>query len=387
MTSSTPGHNPTPNMIWWSWNANSGDTGGIVKDDWKEINWNKVAWLQKAAGLQPWALGVAGKLPGATGPSSVMVNGVPSAYGTNSMFDQSGGAKPVAPAAPAAAPASSSCVDKTTTDGFSCEQQKSWGKCSADWFVAAGFCQKTCGRCPPAPKAVEEIAPPEPAAAAAGGAAAAAAVPAVVPPAAAAAAAAVPGVVPATATAVVPPPPKPVAVPASSAAVEGAPEPLAAGIVAPAPASSAFPLSSSATKAAAGIVAPIAPAPASSAFPPSSSATKAAAASTRAMLKETGALALKPDGADATLADSAEIARMLEAANPTSPVSQEAAITAAASVLEGQSQGHVSAVMAQLRAAAAIDTVMEAAAATATAVDEAALFGAAKAAAAEALLE
>lgn len=27
MTTSTPGHNPTPNMIWWSWNANSGDTG------------------------------------------------------------------------------------------------------------------------------------------------------------------------------------------------------------------------------------------------------------------------------------------------------------------------------------------------------------------------
>ena len=100
MTSSTAGHNPTPNMIWWSWNANSGDTGGIVADNWKDVQWHKVAWLQKAAGLQPWALGVAGKLPGAAGPSPGMVNGQPSAYGTNSMFDQSGG-KPAAPAAPA----------------------------------------------------------------------------------------------------------------------------------------------------------------------------------------------------------------------------------------------------------------------------------------------
>lgn len=381
MTSSTPGHNPTPNMIWWSWNANSGDTGGIVKDDWKEINWNKVAWLQKAAGLQPWALGVAGKLPGATGPSPVIINGVPSAYGTNSMFDQSGGAKPappapVAPAPPApvapvppAAPAAPSCVDKTTPDGFSCEQQKSWGKCSADWFVSAGFCQKTCGRCPPAaaaPKlnAVEESVPAEPAAAAGGAAAGAAAVPGAVP----AAAAAAPATAAAAAAAVPRPLPAPAAVPASSAAVEGAPEPLAAGIVAP-----------------------IAPAPSSSAFPydaaaaAATSGTKATDAGTKAMLKDAGALSLKPGRADATLADAAQIARILEAAPPGGD--GEAAITAAATVLEGRTQAEVAAVVAQLRAAAAIETVMEAAAATATAVDEAALFGAAKAAAAEALLE
>lgn len=333
--------------------------GGIVADNWKDVQWHKVAWLQKAAGLQPWALGIAGKLPGATGPSSVMVNGVPSAYGTNSMFDQSGGAAkpapvpaaPVAPAAPVspavpAAPAAPSCVDKATPDGFSCEQQKSWGKCSADWFAAAGFCQRTCGKCPPAaapkPKTVEEIVAPAEAAAA------------VVAPAAAAPAAA----------AIVPtllPMPAPVAVPASAAAVEGGPEPLAAGLLAP-----------------------IAPAPASSAFP--ATATVASTASTKAMLKDAGATSLKPGTADAasSLADAAQIARILEA---SSNDADEAALAAAASVLEGRSQAQVAAVVAQLRAAAAIEAVMESMPAGGAAVDEAALFGAAKAAAAEALLE
>ena len=365
MTSSTPGHNPTPNMIWWAWNANSGDTGGIVMDNWKDVNWNKVAWLQKAAGLQPWALGVAGKLPGATGPSSVMVNGVPSAYGTNSMFDQSGGVKPAAtPATPAAAPASPSCADKTTPDGFSCEQQKSWGKCSADWFVSAGFCQRTCGKCPPAPKpkAVEETPTVDAAAAAAAAAVVPPVVPAVVPAAAAA------GAIPAAAVpaSVVPPPPMPIAaaVPASAAAVEGAPEPAAllAAPIAPAPASSAFP----------------------SAFPATAAVSPSSTANTKAMLKDSGAYSLKPGKADATLADAAQIARILENSTQT----EDAALASAAAVLEGRPQTHVAAVVAQLRAAAAIETVMEAAAATGVAVvDEAVLFGAAKAAAAEALLE
>jgi cellulase/cellobiase CelA1 len=31
---------------WWSWNPNSGDTGGILKDDWTSVHQNKVAELQ-----------------------------------------------------------------------------------------------------------------------------------------------------------------------------------------------------------------------------------------------------------------------------------------------------------------------------------------------------
>ena len=27
-------HNQIPHAFWWAWNANSGDTGGVVQDDW-----------------------------------------------------------------------------------------------------------------------------------------------------------------------------------------------------------------------------------------------------------------------------------------------------------------------------------------------------------------
>lgn len=33
------------NWTWWSWNPNSGDTGGILKDDWTSVHANKVASL------------------------------------------------------------------------------------------------------------------------------------------------------------------------------------------------------------------------------------------------------------------------------------------------------------------------------------------------------
>src|SRR5581483_942196 len=31
---------------WWSWNPNSGDTGGILQDDWRTVNQNKVDKLK-----------------------------------------------------------------------------------------------------------------------------------------------------------------------------------------------------------------------------------------------------------------------------------------------------------------------------------------------------
>ncbi len=42
--------------FWWSWNANSGDTGGLVSDDWLHIEWKKIDYL-RAIGLDPWAGG------------------------------------------------------------------------------------------------------------------------------------------------------------------------------------------------------------------------------------------------------------------------------------------------------------------------------------------
>lgn len=30
-------HANIPSLYWWDWNANSGDTGGIVQDDWLTV--------------------------------------------------------------------------------------------------------------------------------------------------------------------------------------------------------------------------------------------------------------------------------------------------------------------------------------------------------------
>ena len=30
-------HAPIQNLIWWSWNPNSGDTGGLVQNDWLTV--------------------------------------------------------------------------------------------------------------------------------------------------------------------------------------------------------------------------------------------------------------------------------------------------------------------------------------------------------------
>jgi aryl-phospho-beta-D-glucosidase BglC (GH1 family) len=178
MTTSTDGHAPTPNMVWWCWNANSGDTGGVVNDQWKEINWFKIGWLMRAAGLAPWALD--GKpLPDAANKPPVGTVGA-GTYGANAMFDQGAGkppaavaapvpAKPAAPAAPAATPAATPeptavpaatppaapCPDTAPDSQYTCAQQASWGKCGEDWLVRGGYCQKACGRCPK-PQAVLE---------------------------------------------------------------------------------------------------------------------------------------------------------------------------------------------------------------------------------------
>ncbi|KAL0040077.1 hypothetical protein WJX79_005360 [Trebouxia sp. C0005] len=48
-------HAPIPHWFYWSWNANSGDTGGIVADDWTSIHWKKIDYLI-SCGLRPWYL-------------------------------------------------------------------------------------------------------------------------------------------------------------------------------------------------------------------------------------------------------------------------------------------------------------------------------------------
>jgi hypothetical protein len=47
-------HGPITSIIWWSWNANSGDTGGIVGDDWVTVNFQKVRLMQDLVNLTPF---------------------------------------------------------------------------------------------------------------------------------------------------------------------------------------------------------------------------------------------------------------------------------------------------------------------------------------------
>ena len=43
-------------MFYWDWNANSGDTGGIVDSTWVNILWVKVQWMIGTVGMTPWYL-------------------------------------------------------------------------------------------------------------------------------------------------------------------------------------------------------------------------------------------------------------------------------------------------------------------------------------------
>lgn len=40
--------------MYWAWNRNSGDTHGLVKDDWEQLEWGKLRWLQQKMYLKPW---------------------------------------------------------------------------------------------------------------------------------------------------------------------------------------------------------------------------------------------------------------------------------------------------------------------------------------------
>jgi hypothetical protein len=44
------------NWMYWAYNENSGDTGGIVYNNWQDINWKKITWLVNKMNLKPWYL-------------------------------------------------------------------------------------------------------------------------------------------------------------------------------------------------------------------------------------------------------------------------------------------------------------------------------------------
>jgi hypothetical protein len=37
-----------------AYNENSGDTGGIVHNQWQDFNWEKLNWMVARLGLRPW---------------------------------------------------------------------------------------------------------------------------------------------------------------------------------------------------------------------------------------------------------------------------------------------------------------------------------------------
>lgn len=49
------GKTAQPSWFYWDWNPNSGNTGGILKDDWATIDCNKVNYLKKYLALTPVA--------------------------------------------------------------------------------------------------------------------------------------------------------------------------------------------------------------------------------------------------------------------------------------------------------------------------------------------
>ncbi len=45
-----------PNWFYWCYNANSGDTGGLVDDMWRNLEWIKIDFLTTQLGLRAWYL-------------------------------------------------------------------------------------------------------------------------------------------------------------------------------------------------------------------------------------------------------------------------------------------------------------------------------------------
>jgi hypothetical protein len=41
----------------WAYNENSGDTGGIVMNQWQDMNWLKLRFMMSKLGLKPWYKG------------------------------------------------------------------------------------------------------------------------------------------------------------------------------------------------------------------------------------------------------------------------------------------------------------------------------------------
>lgn len=88
------------------WNQNSHDTGGIVGNNWLDIMWNKISWLEKATGLSPWWRKAAINAGVTSNPAPPKIVPMPT---------QSKGVQPY-------------CSDVQPAPQYSCPQHMAWGE-------------------------------------------------------------------------------------------------------------------------------------------------------------------------------------------------------------------------------------------------------------------
>ena len=162
----------TQGVCFWSWNANSGDTGGLIDgNQWTDIQWTKVNWLTGAIGLQPWYIGAQTATVVPSPPPKVAYHGLlallsPLACRHNPSPAPCA-AGPVLPAGMAGQPMRAPCSKRTAACGHSlvqvagadrCCQCPRWA-CTALPLPGASLrtpwrtgCQLhwTCATCPPA---------------------------------------------------------------------------------------------------------------------------------------------------------------------------------------------------------------------------------------------
>lgn len=70
-------HHAIGNWFYWAWNADSGDTGGLVANNWLDIEWQKIDYLSTLA-LTPWYFNPATQKFGSLCISIADTDGLPS---------------------------------------------------------------------------------------------------------------------------------------------------------------------------------------------------------------------------------------------------------------------------------------------------------------------
>ncbi len=111
-------------MSWtfWAWNPNSGDTGGVLKDDWTTVNTDKMAVLTQLIQRQPISFpGRPASIPGGSGG---VVTPLPSVSASPTASPT---VTPTSSASPSTAPSTPTSVGITATS-----------KLTSDW--GAGYC-------------------------------------------------------------------------------------------------------------------------------------------------------------------------------------------------------------------------------------------------------